>query len=454
MPDLPASGRSHLRARRWDVLVLGGALPGLVTAARLCLAGHRVLVIEEEAAAQTFEPLREPFLLTGAVGPGLLAGVLRDLGVPLIELRRLEQSPLAFQVVTPEARIDVGSPTRTAEELVAWGLAKPDTAQPLLRALVRAAAAEHDAMLTAPVVRAGGFRRLGRSAAAPPSRHARGMPAEAASAPLELVPFFDAQVRALSNLAEADPGPEARARLLGAALEGGATFPSTETTLRGLLRARIRALHGEFKSMPGGFELVSADAEPGVAPARSTDLWLGRALVINVPRGLLARALREAEAPVPELVDVAEPGVRRARVHLRTRRSVIPEGMARRIIRVDGKRVITISAYPASSNSDVVEVVASAVGASGDEIERAVLELMPFCEGRLVRHPTPEPRWDDDDALEDPSHNAAWPGEVEIRLASRPRVYQLPRAGLAGLGVEGDVLLGWRAAERIAADLG
>jgi len=453
MPDLPASGRSHLRARRWDVLVLGGALPGLVAAARLCMAGQRVLVIEEEAAAQTFEPLREPFLLTGAVGQGLLAGVLRDLNVPLIELRRLEQSPLAFQVVTPDARIDVGSPTRTAEELVAWGLAKPDAAQPLLRALVRAAAAEHDAMLTAPVVRAGGLRRLGRGAA-PPTRHARGMPAEAASAPPELAPFFDAQVRALSNLAEADPGPEARARLLGAVLEGGATFPSAETTLRGLLRARIRALHGEFKSMPGRFELVSADAEPGVAPARSTDLWLGRALVVNVPRGLLARALREADAPVPEILDVEEPRGRRARVHLRTRRAVIPEGMARRIIRVDGKRVITISAYPASPTSDVVDVVAGAVGASGDEIETAVLELMPFCEGRLVRHPTPEPLWDDDDALEDPSHSAAWPGEVEIRLAARPRVYQLPRAGLAGLGVEGDVLLGWRGAERISADLG
>jgi hypothetical protein len=454
MPNLPASGRSHLRARRWDVLVLGGALPGLVAAARLCLAGRRVLVIEEEAAAQSFEPLREPFLLTGALGQGLLAGVLRDLGVPLIELRRLEQSPLTFQVVMPEARIDVGSPTRTAEELVAWGLAKPDAAQPLLRALVRAAAAEHDAMLAAPVVRTGGLRRLGRSAASPPTRHARGMPAEAAAVAPELAAFFDAQVRALSNLAQADPGPEARARLLGAVLEGGATFPSSETTLRGLLRARIRALHGEFRSMPGGFELVSADSEPGVAPARSTDLWLGRALVVNVPRGLLARALREADAAVPELVDVAEPGVRRARVHLRTRRAVIPEGMARRIVRADGERVIAISVYPVNPSSDVVDVIASAVAADADEIERAVLALMPFCEGRLVRHPTPRPRWDDDDALEDPSHSAAWPGEVEIRLASRPRVYQLPRAGLAGLGVEGDILLGWRSAERIAGDLG
>jgi hypothetical protein len=280
------------------------------------------------------------------------------------------------------------------------------------------------------------------------------MPAEAATAAPELAPFFDAQVRALSNLGEADPGPEARARLLGAVLEGGATFPSAETTLRGLLRARIRALHGDFRSMPGGFELVSADAEPGVAPARSTDLWLGRALVVNVPRGLLAAALRESDATVPELLDVAEPRVRRARVHLRTRREVIPEGMARRVVRVDGERVISIAVYPASPSSDVVDVVASAVAADADEIEAAVLELMPFCEGRLVRHPVPEPRWDDDDVLEDPPHNAAWPGEVEIRLASRPRVYQLPRAGLAGLGVEGDVLLGWRSAERITADLG
>ena len=107
MPELPSSGRSHLRARRWDVVMLGGALPGLVAAARLCLAGKRVLVVEEAAASRLFEPLREPFLLTGAISGGLLAGVLRDLGVALIELRRLEQSPCAFQVVLPHARVDV-----------------------------------------------------------------------------------------------------------------------------------------------------------------------------------------------------------------------------------------------------------------------------------------------------------------------------------------------------------
>ena len=41
-----------------------------------------------------------------------------------------------------------------------------------------------------------------------------------------------------------------------------------------------------------------------------------------------------------------------------------------------------------------------------------------------------------------------------IRISSRPPLYELPREALASLGVEGDVLLGWRAGDRIAADLG
>src|SRR3972149_5623246 len=39
------------RARRGDAIVLGGALPGLVAAIRLGQRGHRVLVVEEGAAA-------------------------------------------------------------------------------------------------------------------------------------------------------------------------------------------------------------------------------------------------------------------------------------------------------------------------------------------------------------------------------------------------------------------
>lgn len=468
MADLPAVARSRLRARRWDAIVVGGALPGLVAAARLCMDGQRVLVIEEEAAARAFPPLREPFLLAGAGSGGVLAVLLRELSVPLIDARRLEPDPLAYQVVLPEARIDVGGIARTGEELVTWGLAKPDVVQPLLRALARSSAAERDALLASPVVRAAGLRRLGRGPAQP-TRHARGMPVEAATPPPELAPFFEAQVRVLSNLDRADPGPEARARLLGSALDGGAAFPSAEHSLRGLLRERILALHGEFRTLPGAFELVAADGEPGLAPARSAELWLGRVLVLNAHRGLLARLLREADLAVPPLLDAPAPARRRAVVHLRTRREVIPSGMARRVVRLidplrpaDGTNVLGIALHPLAAGSDAVHLIASAVVEADDpeparreaEIEDAVRALMPFSEGRLARQPGFHPRWDDDAALEDPAPGAAWPAEVEIRAASRPPVYALARSALGGLGAEGDLLLGWRAGERIAADLG
>jgi hypothetical protein len=425
-----------------------------------------VLVIEEEASAKLAPILREPFLLTGGASGGAIAALLRELSVPLIDQRRLEPDPLAFQVVMPEARVDVGTLARTAEELVGWGLAKPDSVQPLLRSLARAAAAERDAMLASPVVRTPGLRRLSR--AGPTTRHARGMPAEAANPPPELVPFFEAQVRALSNLASADPGPEARARLLGAALEGGAAFPTAEHTLRGLIRDRITSLHGEFRALPGAFELVAAEGEPGVAPSRSSDLWLGRALILNAPRGLLARLLRDAEAVVPAVLQGPVPRRRRLVVHLRTRRSVIPEGMARRVLwigdasgRLDGTSLVSISLHPRAAGTDVVEIAAAAVVDEQDpdrelreaEIENAVRALMPFSEGKLARVPVARPRWDDEWALEDPAPGAAWPAEVEIRIASRPPIYTLQRCALGGLGVEGDVLLGWRAGERLVSEL-
>jgi len=465
--QLPAAGSpTQLRARRWDAVVLGGSLPGLVAAARLGLAGCRVLVVEEEAATRSFPPLREPFLLTGASG-GVLGEVLRELRIPLIDVRRLEPDPVAFQLVLPEARIDVGAPARTAEELVTWGLSKPDAIQPTLRGLARAAAAERDAMLASPVVRASGLRRIGRSSA-PPTRHARGMPAEAADAPPELAPFFEAQVQALSQLAGADPGPEARARLLGSALEGGVAFPTSEHGLRELLRERIRSLHGEFRSLPGGFTLVAADNEPGVAPARSRDLWLGRALVLNAPAGLVGAMLREADTPVPELVDRLPPPRRRRVVHLRGRRDILPEAMARRVVLVadpslplEGTNLVTLAVYPLTPTSDVVDLVAAAVVPTDDpepeardaEIEAAVARLLPFAEGRLVRQPVATPRWDDEGAREDPARGAAWPAEIEIRASARPPVYSLARASLGGLGLEGDLLLGWRAGDRMAADL-
>jgi hypothetical protein len=449
-------------------VILGTALPGLVAAVRLGMHGARILVLEEAEGRRAFPGLREPFLLTGTGGGTPLGTCLQALGLALIDRRRIEAGPLAYQVALPEARVDVGEPRRLASELVAWGLAKPDATRDLLRALADSSAAERAALLSAPLVPAG--RRLPKTAVRPatppvlsPSgtpRHARGLPAEVRSASGLLAPLFAAQIRALSNLGAATPSPEACARLLGAALEGGAE--PGEVGLRELLRRRITSLYGEFRALSGRFRLVSAAKQPGVQPEGGSELLLGRALVLNAPHHALARWVDQD--PVPPALRRPAATHRRVSLHLRAWPEVVPEGMAPRVICVrsvedpQGTDVVRIQRWPGKRERDPVDLVASAVVPAdtpdpADEIEAAVLGLMPFAEGRLSRQPGVSLHWDTDEWLADPPPGAGWPAEVEIRLSSRPPVYTLERSGVAGLAAEGDFMLGWRAGDAIAAEL-
>ena len=66
----------------------------------------------------------------------------------------------------------------------------------------------------------------------------------------------------------------------------------------------------------------------------------------------------------------------------------------------------------------------------------------------------PEPRWDDDSLLPDPASGPGWPAEAQLRLATKQPIHHLDRAAVGGLGFEGDLLLGWRGGDAIAADLG
>ncbi len=82
-------------------------------------------------------------------------------------------------------------------------------------------------------------------------------------------------------------------------------------------------------------------------------------------------------------------------------------------------------------------------------------DLMPFCRDSLVAIDVEMPRWDGDDGwLEDPLPGMGWPSEIDLRLSSRPNIYHLDRAAVAALGFEGDLLLGWRGGDAIAAELG
>jgi hypothetical protein len=437
----------------------------LVTAVRLGMAGHRVLIAEEEAARRAFPGLREPFFLSGSRDGGALDACLRELAIPLIDRRRVLPQPLAVQLVGPEYRIDLGEPELSTSELVSWGVCKPDQARALLHDLREASEAEREAMLSAPLVRVGRSLARARGRAHGSGVRARGLPREAAVPDDALGPVLEAQVRALSNLAERDPSPEARARLLGSILAGGAGFEDGEPWLVGLLRRRAEAVYAEFRSLKGGFRLVIADGQPGIEQGESGELWLGRALAVAATSAGLAGVIDPADRP--DFIRDA-PRRRRLAFHLRARRSVMPEAMGPRVISLgappegrDGWRLITLASFADRQDPDWVSLVAATVSGPEEdpgEVQSAVLErvrgLLPFAAGDLVSRPMSLPRWDDDGWLEDPPAGAGWPGDVDLRVSGRPPVYRLDRSSVAGLGLEGDLLLGWRGGDAIAAELG
>jgi hypothetical protein len=336
-----------------------------------------------------------------------------------------------------------------------------------VRGLSEAATAEREALLDAPIVRASRLAGLRGGGGARPPRHARGLPDEVSHPSAELATLFEAQVRALVHVGTPSVPPEARARLLGAALEGGAGFATAEDSLLALLRRRFQALHGEIRLLSGRFELVSVGDLAGVAPALSDDVWFGRALVLNAPLGPLGAWLA-ASGDAPDFLPSAPPLRRRGWVALRVPADALPEGMARRVILVhdpaqalEGANLVRVAVFPERHARDVA-VVASFLLPNGveqdEELERevaeSVLELMPFARDRVRRLASaPRPRWDDELALEDPAPGAGWPGEADLRVLSRPPVFRLPREATGVLGMEGDCLLGWRAGESIFSDL-
>lgn len=460
----PVTDAQRLRARRWDAIVLGTGISGLVAAARLGAAGQRVLVVEEDAARAQHPALREPFFMAGARDSGALDACLRALNIPLIDQRRLAPERLAYQVITPKSRIDIGGPGVTIEELSSWGLCAADEAGALVRAIVDATEAERKVMLASPLVRTG--RRLGLPRPTTPGSHVRGLPAEAAAPPPELAEVLNAQVSALSNLARAVPGPEARSRLLGAPLAGGVGFGDGPPWLSGLLRRRVEAVYGEFRTLAGRFDLVSFDHQPGITSEGSSELWIGRALLIAAAPSALAAV--QLQSPVPEFLQGERSRLRRLHVHLRIHRDVVPHGMCPRLI-LTGEgppdslagRVVSATAYANPQGGADIDLVGRIrvaddedVAVAEAEVLRRIQNLMPFSEGRIGLREQRRPLWDDDGFLEDPERGAGWPSEVELRVSGRAPVYRLDRSGVACLGLEGDLLLGWRAGDAIAAELG
>lgn len=457
------SPNDGVRSRRWDAVILGSNFSALALAIRLGMSGQRVLVVEEEAARNSFPGLREPFFLSGMRDSGVLDLSMRELTLSLIDRRRIKEEEVALQLVGNDLRADIGSAELTAKELVAWGICKPDTAHQLVRAVFEASEAERKAMLASSLVRVG--RRIGRGRPSAEGSHRRGMPAEAATADPELARLLSAQVRALSNLANATPGPEAQARLLGCVLRGGSGFAGGPPWLHEILRRRVESVFGEFRTVSRKFRLVSLMNQPGIAVQGSSEVWAGRLLVVASPPTALGSLLEPKERP--DFLSPNRKTRRRLCVHLRVQRRVLPEAMCNRVVMMNDpgpagepESVATLSIFGRENDPKVVDAVIRSVASEGIEhalqeerlVERA-LALMPFHGDKVERVPIKLPLWDDDHLLEDPAHGACWPGELDLRATPKFPVYLLDRSWVGGLGFEGDLLLGLRAGALLEKEL-
>jgi len=474
MRGLPPVG-STFRVRRWDAVILGSALPGLVAAIRLGMRGLRVLILEEDAAAVAYPGMREPFLMAGNGSDGMLGSGLKALGIPLIDRRRIRTAFPAYQVALPRARVDVGDADRTAQELEAWNLSPEATARDLVASLKAGSEAQQRTLLAAEIC-TGSRRmpRLSRRLSSPPREpEAQPNPSDRSVDPVgravaessSLAAFCDAQLRALSNFAEIEPPPSVRTRLLGAALDGAAEIAEGHRWLRDLLDQRIRSLHGEFRQLRGTFRLVSAGNQPAIELEQTPEVCAGRALLINAP----LPALREVMTKGPNLELLKGPAAshRRLSVHLRGPRRALPVGMASRVIRIgnlcekiSGTNLIRLRVFENPDGRDPVDLVASAVvpidakvETVRDEIESGVASLLPLGREGWVRVASQLPTWDRDEFLADPRGERNGSAGIPLRPISRTPAYVLDRWKLAALGFEGDLLLGWRAGDAIASDL-
>ena len=460
MRGFPALERSQShRVRRWDALVLGGALPGLVASAALARRGRRVLLIEDSQAARSHAGLQEPFHLCAPDAEGILGAVLRGLGLPLIDQRRFRRSPEPMQVVTPDARIRLGGAAVAAAEIARWGLGREETTRMLLESLEAAGRLEREALLGSEILNAGRRRAFGRKLGAD-SLSERGLPASLGQASVTLQQLLHALVGALGNHGSAEASSEARARLLGSALEAPLALYGEEDGLRGVLRRRADALHVEHRRVEGPLRLVSVAGQPGLDSRSRQEVWTGRALILNAPRSALQEAF---EDELPGFLRAEPARERRHLAHFRAPRERLPDGL--------GDRLVVL--HPASETSGdrkwarvrvipgaggMSEIIASTDGPADvdreDLLEASVRNLLPFSDDWLDAQTVPKAGWDSDVWLPESKSGGGWPRIGKLRVASRPAVYSLERGSMAALGTEGDLLLGWRGGEAIAAELG
>ena len=385
------------------------------------------------------------------------------MGIALIDQRRFVAEEVALQVCDAERRVDLGRTSHTADEWASWGLASRDDARRFAAALDDAAEAERAALLEprcAAAARRGArarrSRRRGasrrRAAGRACSRRRRARCARCSTHPC---------ARSRTS-ATREPSPEARARLIGGLL---ARRGRDERRRRLPARPAAAADHDALRRIPRARRRVPARVGPESARDRrgrlEGDLRRAARCSLNAPAAAIAAA---ADEPLPAPLEAPPIRWRRHTVHYHGPREQIPPSMADRVIWRERRRRRDRGAARLPRTRPRGRPRSARVGGRagrrrappcsaprrGSKPRCAICCRSPRARSSAGR--CPSCAGTRDALLADPA-GAAWPEEPELRLCARPAVYGLDRASVGGLGGEGEVWLGWRAGDAIAAEL-
>ena len=101
-----------MRVNNFDVVVIGSNLSSLISAAFLCKNGHRVLIVEDEDKRWGKSAYMDPDVtsfIAGSAPNKLLYNIFRELSIPIHHQKKFVADELSYQIAISKLRIDVGN---------------------------------------------------------------------------------------------------------------------------------------------------------------------------------------------------------------------------------------------------------------------------------------------------------------------------------------------------------
>jgi phytoene dehydrogenase-like protein len=335
----------------YDLIVLGDELAGLVAGTLCARRGMRVLHARTGVVPEAYQlgPYKLPARALALVGLGTPAikRVIDELSFDHLLKRKLIEHAPAFQLVAPDARIDVGTDDVVLHKELARELPAPAATAAALEGAA-AIANQLDAVLgpetTFPPAGFWERREVGRSTARLEEEAAAWFAAAEADPIARSFVELAAALHGRTN--PLDLSPLGRARALATWRQGTPRLPGDYQTLREILTEKMGSHSGEVRSVRPAELLWSWGKAAGLRLESGEELGAEH-IIAALPLEQLAPLVdKKHPKQLAKLIEGIRPAGWRYTLNLVVAEGGIPEGMARTVL-----VVVDPSAPPIGANA-------------------------------------------------------------------------------------------------------